>query len=107
MKNQDLETLKKLGGPFTNPRDVAKLMRSRITDEKNQRLYVEVRYARDTSLSHPKNSSLFRLKSNHKNLSSEQYANNLKMYLYNVKSDKLATLHDFTVALDEISTTLS
>ena len=54
-KNQDLETLKKLGGPFTNPRDVAKLMRSRITDEKkNQRLYVEVRYARDTSLSHPK-----------------------------------------------------
>ena len=39
--------------------------------KKFERLYIEVRYARDTSLSMPKNSDIFRLMKDHRRLSEE------------------------------------
>lgn len=105
-KNKDLETLKKLGGPFTNPTEIDKFMRSRISrDKKNERLYLEVRYARDTSLSHPKTSCLFRLKQDHRNLDCAKYADNLKAYLGKFTTDSFATMKDFNIALDKMSRT--
>ena len=48
-------------------------------------LYIEVRYARDTSLSMPKNSDIFRLLTDHRRRSGgETYALNLKLYLDNL-----------------------
>lgn len=56
-KNKDLEKLKCLGGPFTMSSQVDEYLKS---DDSNkvERLYIEVRYARDTSLSMPKNSDV-------------------------------------------------
>ena len=47
--------------------------------------YAEVRYARDTSLSMPKSSPLFRLKKDYKNLSINTYTENLKTYLSKIQ----------------------
>ena len=52
-----------------------------ILDKKQ--LYMEVRYARDTSLSLPKTSDLFRLKGN-RNPPVTNYAMNLMVYLENI-----------------------
>jgi len=56
-KNKDLEKLKCLCGPFTMSSQVDEYLKS---DDSNkvERLYIEVRYARDTSLSMPKNSDI-------------------------------------------------
>ena len=54
--------------------------------KKVERLYIEVRYATDTSLLMPKNSDIFRLMKDHRRLSEETYATNLKLYLDNVVS---------------------
>ena len=82
-KNKDLEKLKCLGGPFTMSSQVDEYLRS---DDSNKvaRLYIEERYARDTSLSVPKNSDIFRLMTDHRRLSGETYAINLMLYLDNV-----------------------
>ena len=45
-----------------------------------------MRCARDTSLSMPKNRDIFRLMKDHRRLSGETYAANLKLYLGNVIS---------------------
>ena len=46
---------------------------SEISDaEKNAQICVEVRYAKNTSLSFPKSSDVFRLKKNFKNLSTQE-----------------------------------
>ena len=78
-RNADLEKLKALGGPFTKPEEIDAFVRSE-TDEKlkNERLYVEVRYCKNTSLSLPKSSPIFRLKENYKNLPNSVYQANLK-----------------------------
>ena len=69
---------------------------------KQKRLYLEVRYASDTSLSLPKTSDIFRLLKDHAKLPSVTYAKNLKVYLSNVSSKSEATLEDFVRALDEL-----
>jgi N-methylhydantoinase A/oxoprolinase/acetone carboxylase beta subunit len=54
-RNNDLIELKKLGSPFTKESDVENLLNSTMTEEdKQMRLYIEVRYAGDTALSVPK-----------------------------------------------------
>ena len=60
----DLDCLKEHGGHFTKLEQVDDyIRRADVTDEKKQkRLYKEVRYARDTSLSLTKSSDIFRLK---------------------------------------------
>ena len=82
-KLEDLKTIKKFGdGPFTSPDEVVTFFESDVVDKmKEERLYAEVRYARDTSLSLPKTSSIFRLKQNYKNLLMDTYVQNLKTYL--------------------------
>ena len=49
--------------------------------ERNKRLYLEVRYARDTSIAFLKTSDIFNMKKNYKNFDSSIYAANLKAYL--------------------------
>ena len=63
-KMGDLQKLKLCGGPFTTPEEVDAVVDDEALSqtEKVDRLYTEVRYARDTTLSLPKNSPIFRLK---------------------------------------------
>ena len=63
-RNTDLEKLKSLGGPFTCSTDVRQFMSNdEIPDStKSSRLYLEIRYCRDSCLSWPKSSDLFKLK---------------------------------------------
>ena len=68
-KMKDLVLLKEYGGPFTKPEEVDQFLSSNIDDSlKDKRMYHEVRYARDTSLTLPKSSPLFRLKDRYQNI---------------------------------------
>ena len=59
----DLAFLNSVGGPFTNENDVEEYVKSeRSESEKNKRLYVEIRFARDSTISFPKNSRHFSIK---------------------------------------------
>ena len=97
-KNKDLSALKELGGPFTSADVVDEFMSSEEEDDASKvaRLYTEIPYARDTSLSLPKTSDIFRLMKDHKKLSSKTYAVNLKTYPSNI------TMGDFDQAIDVI-----
>ena len=98
-KTKDLEKLKCMSGPFTMSSQVDEYLKS---DDSNkvERLYMEVRYARDTSLSMPKNSDIFRLMKDQRRLSEETYATNLKLYLDNVVSIADVTMDDLDRAID-------
>ena len=99
-KCQDLEVLKKAGGPFTTPSQVNSFLTSKVSEQdKSNRLYIEVRFAKNTSLLVPKSSPLFRLKKNHKNLSSAEYGANLKAFMNKFSSDKVASMEDFHYAI--------
>lgn len=103
-RNKDLDTLKGMGGPFTSAPAVEEYVAATDIDEHTKigRLYLEVRYARDTSLSLPKSSDLFRLMKDHKKLPMNTYAVNLKLYLSNITSNADVTLDDFSKAMDTI-----
>jgi hypothetical protein len=102
-RNKDLNALKNMGGPFTSSSEVDNYMSSDIEDAvKLQRLYMEVRYARDTSLSIPKTSDIFRLMKDHRKLPLATYATNLKLYLNNVSSNVDVTLDDFRDVIDQL-----
>ena len=100
-KVKDLDKLKNFSGPFTKPDEVDDYVsRMDITvKEKQDRLYTEVRYARDTTLSLPKKSELSRLKEKYKPLSVEKFAINLKVYLGKVSTNASATWEDFDRAV--------
>ena len=82
-RNTDLTKLKEQGGPFTSPEGVKKYIeKTEESDEtKKKRMYIEVRHAKNASLSFPKSSEVFRLKKGGKNLSTEEYSSNLIAYL--------------------------
>ena len=63
-RNADLNKLTEVGGPITTPEQVTQFMDRSDVDEKtkNTRLYLEVRFAKNLSLSLPKSSHIFRLK---------------------------------------------
>ena len=63
-----------------------------------------MRYARDTSLSLPKKSELFRLKEKYKPLSSVKFAGNLKVYLGKVSTNASASWEDFENAVESLKT---
>ena len=69
-RNADFENLIMVGGPFTSPEKMEDFMARMDMDEnkKGQRLYMEVRHAKNSSVSFLKVSELFRLKKNYKNL---------------------------------------
>ena len=103
-KNLDLEKLKKFGGPFTNPEDVDLFVNSNEQEViKETRLYLEVRYARDTCLSLPKSSPLFRLKEKYKNLPISTYQQNLNTYLSKVHCNINISCLDFDNAIELLS----
>ena len=57
----DLAKLVSLGGPFTDAKEVERYITStNISDkEKNQRLYMEIRFAQNSFDCYPKNSEIF------------------------------------------------
>ena len=103
-RNKDLAFIKEHGGPFTSPEEVDVFVCSNIDDEaKEKRLYAEVRYARDTSLSMPKSSPLFRLKKDYKNLSINTYTENLKTYLSKIHCSTEVSWADFDEAVGKLA----
>lgn len=101
-RNKDLETLKSMGGPFTSSTQVDQYLQNPDLEElvKVGRMFLEVRYARDTSLSLPKTSDIFRLMKEHKRLPSTIYGINIKVYLDNIVSKADVTLADFDQAIN-------
>ena len=85
-KLDDLDFLGKqiLPGPLTSSGSVTTFMESETeSKEKNKRMYIEVRFQRNSSQSLKKEAAIFRLKRNGKNLKTSEYAANLCMYLDN------------------------
>ena len=103
-RNADLEKLVKLGGPFTSSDAVRKYLDNDSIDEKdkNQRMYIEIRYAKNTSLSFPKCSEIFKLKKKYKNLSTKEYCVNLMTYLDKVTCNVNMDFSDFKNALNRL-----
>ena len=100
----DLATLTGMGGPFTKSDQVQRFLEDPSLDDslKNKRMYLEVRYAKLSSLSFPKSSDVFRLKKKGKNLSSAEYATNLNTYLGKVTCNVNMGFEDFQEALRSI-----
>ena len=68
----DLVFFNSVGGQFTNENDVEEYVKSeRSESKKNKRLYVEIRFARDSTISFLKISDIFQLKKAYKNLPTE------------------------------------
>lgn len=84
-----------LPGPFVTKNEVDTFMSS-IDDskEKQLRMYIEVRYARMTSMNMKSNAAIFRLRCNGKFLSTQDYADNLSLYLDQSHSVKAVSLAD-------------
>jgi len=92
---RDLEYLKARGGLFTKVEEVVDFdKKAEESKEKNVRLYTEVRYAKNSCLLMKHTASVFRLKHDHKNLSSKEYVENLSQYLGDVRSKKIMTTED-------------
>ena len=70
--------------------------------QKNKRLYIEIRYAKNTCLSLKHSSSVFTLRRKNRNLSSEEYASNLKEYLGDARHKTSLTMEDLTNVLGKI-----
>ena len=104
VKYKDLEWIKEQGGPFTKPEEVDEYMNSSHGEEIiNKRLYVEVRYARNSCLSMKPTASVFRLKRNFQKLPSQEYAENMKEYLGDAKKKSNLTADDLSAILEDIS----
>ena len=84
------------------------MMNKNLTEkEKNTRMYVEVRYARTTSLTLKENGSVFRLKMNGKNLETKEYAKNLIRYFDDSESINSLTMEDLYTVLGELESATS
>ena len=106
------QDLKGVGGPFTNTKDVDDYLGNDDIDEKekSRRMKLEIMFARDTSLSVPKSNSVFRIRTmkvqgkKSRQLSSQEFGNNLKMLL-DIKCsalDKTISIKTFIQKLDDI-----
>jgi len=96
-KLKDLEYLKSQNpvGPFTSCQEVENFMETTLESKsKNDRLYREVRYARNTCLSMANPSKFFKLRKDNQNLLSEEYAACLISYFDNSRSLGKLTLSD-------------
>ena len=103
-RNADLSLLTAAGGPFTKSEQVDQFMKEVMEEkQRNQRLYIEVRYARDASVAFPKSSDIFKLKKNYRNLESSMYAANLKAYLDKLVCHVNMDMTDFTEAVTKLS----
>ena len=76
-RTANLQKLKTMGGPFGSSAQVKLFTTSDLLENKKvARLYPEVRFAMDLCMSFPKNSGIFRLKRNYRNLDSASYCDN-------------------------------
>jgi hypothetical protein len=95
-----LSSLKKetMSGPFTSPEEIDNYINNSDEEEnqKNIRMYNEVKYARMTSTSLKPTNAVFRLKKNYRNLPTEEYVDNLSTYLSNARSCKTLTIQDLS-----------
>ena len=104
VKYKDLEFLKSKNGPFVNGEEVEMYLKGDETaEEKNERFYFEVRYAKNTSLRLKHTDAVFRLKRDHKNLTNEEYAENLMNYLGSVRKTSSLTVNDLSDAISKIT----
>ena len=71
-------------------------------NEKNKRFYVEVRYARVSSSTLKETASIFRLKRNGRNLTTQEYADNLIKYMDDTESMNTLTLADLNTVLAQM-----
>ena len=92
-QNSDLSKLKDTGGPFVSKPEVdLYVAREDFTPKE-----------KDTRLSLPKSSKIFRLKRAYKNLSVDEYSTNLKIYFEKVETNVSATRMDFLAALEKLT----
>ena len=104
IKYSDLEYLKERGGPFTKPEEVIEFdQNTPESKEKNQRLYTEVRYAKNVCMSMKHTASVFRLKRDYKNLTSKKYVENLCQYLGDARSKTVLTARDLRELLMKLN----
>lgn len=86
---KDLNFLKSqdISGPFASAEDVQDFM-EKVSESttKKKRMYVEVRYAKQTCLSISNHAKYFRLRRDGKNLGTDEYPKCLKEYLSTSKS---------------------
>ena len=105
-KLRDLDFLKKQEcvGPFTSSEEVKEFMgKVKESAAKNKRMYIEIRLQKITSKTLKKDNRLFRLKAGGKNLSTEDYADNLCAYLDQSKCISTLTLGDLHNVLTGLS----
>ena len=102
-RNADLIKLKAYNGPFGSSAEVRAFAATDMPEEKKKdRLYLEVRYARDSCVSFPKNSDIFRLLKNYKKLDSKSYCDNLIIYFDKVTFRNCVDMRDFESALEDL-----
>lgn len=102
-RNKDLEFLKSFGGPFTSIESLDNFVQSSILEkDKQMRLYIEVRFAKYSSITIKRDEEIFRLIRNHRKLNVDEYARNLRIYLGKVSISTSVTMADFKSALCEL-----
>ena len=104
-KLKDLTTLKRKEpqGPFSSVKDVRDYLLLPMDDkERNERLYIEVRYARMTSSTLKETAAVFRLKRNGKNLPTAEYADNLVKYFDDTESVGTLSMDDLNFVLSKM-----
>ena len=104
-RKSNLSKLKDMVDPFVSAPEVDLYVAREdfMPKEKDTRLYLEVRYARDSCLSLPKSSDIFQLKWAYKNLSVDEYGTNLKIDFKKVETNASATTMDFLAALEKLT----
>ena len=100
-KTADFAKLVSLGGPFTDASQIDMFVASKSIsqEDKQNPLCTEVRYVRDTTLSLPKTSEIFRLREAYNHLPLERLPANLKVYLGKVSSNYSASWTDVKKAI--------
>ena len=105
-KLKDLEVLKSQESavPFSSAENVTEYMlhTKDVHGRMNKHLYLEVQYARRRCLTLEDSVTVFRLKRDGKNLSNDEYADNLREYFSDAKAKSniiMADLHNVLYAL--------
>ena len=104
-KLKDLTYLKSqvAPGPFSTADEVHSNIRLSLEkNEKNKGLYVEVWYARVLSSTLKETASIFCLKRNGRNLTTQEYADNLIKYMDDTESMNTLTLADLNTVLAQM-----
>ena len=92
-----------LPGPFSTADEVRSNIRLPLEEnEKNKRLYVEVWSARVSSSTLKETASILRLKQNGRNLTTQEYADNLIKYMDDTKSMNILIIADLNTVLAQM-----